>query len=70
MGVLLHGTAIGVGFVMLAFARVMELPDLFIALCIAMAYMSIKIAAQGEALRSIGNFTFIPALYLALVDKG
>lgn len=65
MGVLLHGSAIAVGFVMLALARVFELPCLFIAMCTGMACISVIIAGRGEVLRSLGNFTFIPALYLA-----
>ncbi|WP_079212634.1 FUSC family protein [Brucella pituitosa] len=65
VGVLLHGLAIAVGFIALALARILELPHLFIALCIGMACISIRIARQGEVLRSLGNFTFIPTLYLA-----
>jgi hypothetical protein len=62
-GVLLHGVAIMAGFVTLVAASVS--PILFVALCAIMAATSIWLTTKGHALRSLGNFTFIPALYLA-----
>ncbi len=65
IGVLFHGAAIAIGFIILALTRVFELPHLFIAMCAGMAYISVRIVERGEVLRSLGNFTFIPALYLS-----
>jgi len=44
-------------------------PPLFVLLCALMAAAANASVARGTALRSLGNFTFIPALYLAC-DSG
>lgn len=62
-GVLLHGVAITTGFVL--FIATSASPLLFVALCAVMAAASVWLTAEGHTLRSLGNFTFIPALYLA-----
>jgi hypothetical protein len=62
-GVLLHGLAIMAGFVGLSTASVS--PILFVGLCAILASVSIWLTTKGRSLRSLGNFTFIPALYLA-----
>lgn len=63
LGVLLHGLAIITGFMALLCALI--LPALFVLGCAILAAGSILLTAKGEKLRSLGNFTFIPALYLA-----
>lgn len=62
-GVMLHGVAIMLGFIILVAASTS--PPLFIASCAIMATMSVWVMSKGHMLRSLGNFTFIPALYLA-----
>jgi hypothetical protein len=63
LGVLLHGVAIITGFI--ALLCTLTVPALFVFGCAIMAAGSILLTAKGEKLRSLGNFTFIPALYLA-----
>ncbi len=63
LGVILHGVAIAAGFLLLFFALLV--PALFVAACALMAAGTIRLAAEGSKFRSLGNFTFIPALYLA-----
>ena len=63
VGVLLHGAAIAVGFLILLIS--LAHPLLFVATACAMAAASILITARGSKLRPLGNFTFIPTLYLA-----
>lgn len=63
LGVMLHGLAIAIGFLLLFFALLV--PPLFVTACALMAAATIRLAAIGSKLRSLGNFTFIPALYLA-----
>ncbi len=63
LGVLLHGTGLIVGFfaLLLAFGK----PTIFVLGCTVMAVCSILVTAWGAKLRSLGIFTFVPALYLA-----
>ncbi|TPJ83295.1 FUSC family protein [Mesorhizobium sp. B2-5-4] len=63
LGVVLHGLAIATGFMVLLTS--VHQPALFVFLAVAMAAASILLTARGAELRSLGNFTFIPALYLA-----
>ncbi len=62
-GVLLHGAAILAGFSALLLA--LQMPAIFVAGCAVLAGGAIALTARGAKLRSLGNFTFIPALYLA-----
>jgi hypothetical protein len=63
LGVLLHGLIVIACFLSLLLA--LAAPPLFVLLCAALAAGSILVTARGAKLRSLGNFTFIPALYLA-----
>jgi len=63
LGVVLHGLAILAGFLLLVWA--LACPPLFVLGCAALAAGSILVTARGAKLRSLGNFTFIPAVYLA-----
>ena len=63
VGVLLHGTTIALGFLLLLTS--LAIPPLFVAATCALASASILITNRGSKLRSLGNFTFIPTLYLA-----
>jgi hypothetical protein len=63
LGVLLHGMAFVAGFMALLYALIV--PQLFVLGCACLAAGSILVTAKGAKLRSLGNFTFIPALYLA-----
>jgi len=63
LGVMLHGIAILAGFLLLVEA--LACPPLFVLGCAALAASSILVTARGAKLRSLGNFTFIPAVYLA-----
>lgn len=69
-GVLVHGAAILVGFLALLFS--LPHPLLFSLLCASMAVGTMVLAGRGAKLRSLGNFTFIPCLYLAceMADGG
>ena len=63
LGVLLHGVAIAGEFSGLLLAQLS--PLLFVLACAACSAATIRLAGWGANLRSFGNFTFIPALYLA-----
>jgi hypothetical protein len=63
IGVLLHGFAILVCFSMLLLA--LQSPVIFVCGCAILAGSAIAMTARGAKLRSLGNFTFIPAVYLA-----
>jgi hypothetical protein len=63
LGVLLQGCAAIAGFFLLYFS--LCFPLLFVLACALMAAAAIGLAAFGRKLRSLGNFIFIPALYLA-----
>lgn len=63
VGVILHGLVIAVGFLVLLTST--AVPPLFVVAACAMAAASILITARGVKLRALGNFTFIPTLYLA-----
>lgn len=62
LGVLMHGTAIMLGFMILSTVSVW--PPLFVIFCAMMAMFTVWVMSRGHLLRSLGNFTFIPALYL------
>ena len=63
IGVSLHGLTMAAGFMVLLCS--LAYPVLFVLGCVAMAAASILVTTLGARLRSLGNFTFIPALYLA-----
>lgn len=63
LGVALQGLAIMLGFAGLLCARACA--PLFVFACAALAGASVLLTGCGAGLRSAGNFTFIPALYLA-----
>jgi hypothetical protein len=63
LGVLLHGIAILAGFSALLLA--LQIPVIFVCGCALLAGGAIALTAGGAKLRSLGNFTFIPAVYLA-----
>ena len=63
VGTLLHGAAIVVCYVALLAAQAAEL--LFVVGCALLAAASILLTGWDARLRSLGTFTFIPALYLA-----
>ncbi|TDR78373.1 FUSC family protein [Paludibacterium purpuratum] len=63
LGVLLQTLAIMAAFLLLL--RSLVVPPLFVAGCALMAAGAIGLSAYGRKLRSLGNFVFIPALYLA-----
>jgi len=63
VGTLLHGAAIVVCYVALLAAQASGL--LFVVGCALLAAASILLMGWDARLRSLGNFTFIPALYLA-----
>ncbi len=63
LGTLLHGVAIIVSYLALLAAQTAE--PLFVAGCVMLAAASILSTGWDARLRSLGNFTFIPALYLA-----
>jgi hypothetical protein len=62
-GVVLHGAVIAAGFFVLLGA--IAQPPAFVAATAVMATASILVTAKGHKLRALGNFTFIPVLYLA-----
>jgi hypothetical protein len=62
-GVLLHGAAIIFCLYLLLFKQLIAV--FFIVACALLAATIIRITAEGQKLRSIGNWTFIPALILA-----
>ncbi|MBV6322429.1 FUSC family protein [Duganella violaceipulchra] len=63
LGVVLHGMAILFGFMGLLWAQ--AYPPLFVLGCVALATAAIALTTHGAKWRSVGNFTFIPAVYLA-----
>jgi len=63
LGVVLQGAAAGLGYLLLYFALLA--PPLFVLACACLAAGAIGLSAYGRKLRSLGNFIFIPALYLA-----
>lgn len=63
LGVLVHGMVICAGFMLMMAS--MSHPLLFVATTVLLGMGSIAVTARGKELRSLGNFTFIPALYLA-----
>ncbi|WP_263352045.1 FUSC family protein [Acidicapsa acidisoli] len=67
IGTILHGAAIIVCYLALVAAQTTEL--LFILGCVLFAAASILLTGWDARLRSLGNFTFIPALYLACETK-
>jgi hypothetical protein len=64
LGVLAHAFTISGCFVGLLLSQ--AFPPLFVALCSLVAMGCVRIAALGTALRTLGSFTFAPALYLAV----
>jgi Fusaric acid resistance protein-like len=63
LGTLLHGVAIVASYLALLAAQVAE--PLFVLGCVLLATASNLLMGWDARLRSLGNFTFIPALYLA-----
>ena len=63
LGVLLHATAILAGFLLLMLA--LRVPALFVLAAALLAAAAVWISTYDRKLRSVGNFTFIPALYIA-----
>ncbi|MBU3893205.1 FUSC family protein [Serratia rubidaea] len=63
LGVACHALVLLLAFLALLFA--MCQPAIFVLTCTLAAAAVIGIPAYGDKLRSLGNFTFIPALYLA-----
>ena len=63
LGVLLHAIAILAGFLLMISA--LRVPLLFVLTASLMAAGAVWISTYGRKLRSVGNFTFIPALYVA-----
>lgn len=63
LGVLLHGFAIAAGYLSLLLS--LAVPVLFVLFAAFLAMTSIWVTAHGKELRTVGNFIFIPALYLA-----
>ena len=64
LGVCLNWLAMIGGFVELTWAR--GYPAIFVASAAGMAFGTIWLASHGRTLRTLGNFTFIAALYLSL----
>ena len=62
-GVLLHGLVVLAGFLALFFA--LQVPAMFVIGCAVLAAITTGITRYGSGLRSLGSFTFVPALYLA-----
>ena len=63
LGVFTHALAISAGFVILMAS--LAHPLLFVVATVLLGMGSVLVTAGGSALRSLGNFTFIPSLYLA-----
>lgn len=64
LGVIAHALTILGCFVGLLLSQ--SCPPLFVALSALIAMACVRIAASGAALRTLGSFTFAPALYLAV----
>jgi fusaric acid resistance family protein len=67
LGTVLHGAAIIVCYLALLAAQAAE--PLFVLGCALLAAASIRLTGWDARLRSLGNFTFVPALYLACETK-
>ncbi|HEY3598554.1 MAG TPA: FUSC family protein [Paraburkholderia sp.] len=63
LGVFTHAVAISAGFLILMAS--LAYPLLFVVATVLLGMGSVLVTARGSALRTLGNFTFIPALYLA-----
>lgn len=63
MGVLAHGIAVIFGIHLILFAQV--IPLFFVLTCMLFGAAVAYVSAQGQKLRSLGSWTFIPALLLA-----
>lgn len=63
VGVVIHGLLIMACFALLFLT--LSVPWLFVLLTAVLAAGTVWIAGHGRNLRTLGNFTFIPALYLA-----
>ena len=63
LGVLLHGLAIAAAYLSLLLS--LAVPMFFVLIAAFFAMTSIWVTAHGKELRTVGNFIFIPALYLA-----
>jgi hypothetical protein len=63
LGVIMHAIAIALGFLFLLMA--LASPTLFVPAVVLLASASVLITAYGSEYRSLGNWTFIPSLYLA-----
>jgi hypothetical protein len=63
LSVFAHALAISAGFVILM--ESLAHPLLFVVATVLLGMGSVLVTAGGSALRSLGNFTFIPSLYLA-----
>src|SRR5471032_2333730 len=63
LGVFAHALAISAGFVILMAS--LAHPLLFVVATVLLGIGSALVTAGGSALRSLGNFTLIPSLYLA-----
>jgi Fusaric acid resistance protein-like len=63
LGVFAHALTISAGFVILMAS--LAHPLLFVIATVLLGMGSVLVTAGGSALRSLGNFTFIPSLYLA-----
>lgn len=61
--IILHYFLILIGFSFLYFS--INTIGVFVVLCALMAFASILITRHGANLRTLGNYTFIPAVYLA-----
>ena len=63
LGVVVHAVAIMAAFLVLMFA--LRVPALFVLAASLLAAGAVWISGFDRKLRSVGNFTFIPALYIA-----
>jgi hypothetical protein len=63
LGVFAHAMAICAGFMILLIS--LGHPFIFVCATVLLAMASVLVTAGGSVLSSLGNFTFIPALYLA-----
>lgn len=63
VGIVFHGVAIATGFIALVVS--FAVPALFVGCITLLAAASILVTVRGTELRTLGMFTFIPALYLA-----
>lgn len=68
LGVLLQALAAIAGFLLLFFS--LRHPWLFVFNTVMLAVLAVGVSYYGQTLRSLGNFVFIPALYLACETAG